>query len=345
MPAPNRSWLVAILLAVAALVALEFVGRSGTPAKDALVVYCAHDAVFAEEVLRNFEKQTGIPIVVRYDGEATKSLGFVNLLIQEKDHPQCDVFWNNELLGTCELHEQGVLAPYRGSGFERIPEQFKDPEGHWAGFAARLRVYIVNTDRIPADAAAIEARLAGNDDLTRVTIAQPLYGTTLTHYTVLAGDWGAEKLHAWHKDLKRRGIREAKGNAATKNLVADGSCDFGFTDSDDFFAAKDERKPVAMLPVRVEGKTICIPNSVAIIRGTPRLTSAQKLVDYLLSAETELRLARSESRQVPLGAVDESQIPEEVRPLVAWGADGADLRPLLPARRAVVTWLKSEYLQ
>jgi iron(III) transport system substrate-binding protein len=345
MPATNRGWLIATLLAAAALVALEFGGRSGPLSADTLVVYCAHDAVFAEDILQRFARETGIKVAVRYDGEATKSLGFVNLLIQEKDHPQCDVFWNNELLGTCELQEQGVLAPYRGSGFARIPDQFKDPEGHWAGFAARLRVYIVNTDRIPADTAAIDARLAGDADLTRATIAQPLFGTTLTHYTVLAGAWGEEKLQVWHKDLLRRGIREVKGNAATKNLVADGSCDFGFTDSDDYFAAHDEKKPVALLPVRVEGKTICIPNSVAIIRGTGRLAAAQKLVDYLLSAETELRLAKSESRQVPLGPVDEQEIPAEVRPLVAWGAEGADLRPLLAARRAVVRWLKSEYLQ
>jgi iron(III) transport system substrate-binding protein len=137
----------------------------------ALVVYCAHDAVFAESILRDFEKQSGIPVVVRYDSEATKSLGFVNLLIQEKDNPQCDVFWNNELLGTCELQEQQVLAPYAGPGFQRIPDSFKDPQGFWAGFAARLRVYIVNTDRCPADEAAIESRLAGKDDLARVTIA------------------------------------------------------------------------------------------------------------------------------------------------------------------------------
>lgn len=333
------------LVALALAVAFEFGRRSFESRNPALVVYCAHDEVFAAEILREFEQQTGIHVVTRYDTEATKSLGLVNLLIQEKEHPQCDVFWNNELLGTCELQERGVLVPYRGTGFERIPERYKDPDGYWAGFAARLRVFIVNTGHLAAEESIVASRLEGNAELTRVAIAQPLFGTTLTQYTLLWQAWGEEKLKAWHRNLRERGIREVPGNAATRNLVAEGACDFAFTDTDDFFGALDQGKPVAMLPVRVEGETICIPNSVAIIKGTQKLEAAQQLVDFLLSAQTELRLAKSESRQVPLGPVSENELPPEVRPLVEWAASGADLRPLLAARQAVLGWLKAEYLR
>lgn len=345
MPAGNRRWFAAAFLVAASVVAFELGRRSLAPETPPLVVYCAHDAIFADDVLAEFTRQTGIPVVPRYDTEATKSLGLVNLLIEEKEHPQCDVFWNNELLGTCELMERDVLTPYRGPGFERIPERYKDPDGYWAGFAARLRVYIVNTDRLSADDAMIEQRLAKDKDLTRVAIAQPLFGTTLTQYTLLWRVWGEKKLAAWHRDLRGRGIREVAGNAVTKKLVAEGACDFAFTDTDDFFVAKDEGKPVTMLPVRVEGETICIPNSVAIVRGTKQIAGAQKLVDFLLSAETELRLARSQSRQVPLGPVAEAELPEEVRLLVEWASQGTDLRLLLPDRQAVIAWLKSESLQ
>jgi iron(III) transport system substrate-binding protein len=346
MKAQSTTGWIAAAVAIVGTVATFFLLRDPNAAdRPSLVVYCAHDAVFAEEVLRDFERKSGIQVIVKYDSEATKSLGFINLLIQEKDHPQCDVFWNNELLGTCELQEQGVLMPYRGTGYDRIPKQYKDPDGHWAGFAARMRVYIVNTDKMPADPTAIESHLADSQDLTRVAIAQPLFGTTLTQYTLLWRAWGEDKLQTWHRSLRERGIREVKGNAAAKDLVAQGACDFAFTDNDDYFVARDAGKPVAMLPVRIEGQTVCIPNSVAIIRGTARFDAAQKLVDYLLSAETELRLAKSESRQIPLGPVDESQLPAEVRPLAEWAAEGADLRPLLPARRAVIQWLKSLYLQ
>lgn len=344
MPATSRlrlsstSWLVAL----AALALVIWALRRGD---DRLVVYCAHDAEFSEAILRDFERETGIPIAIQFDTEATKSLGLVNRLKLEKEHPRCDLFWNNELLGMVDLEESEVLAPYRGAGFQRIPERFKDPEGRWAGFGARLRVFIVNTDRMMADEEEIQKRLAGEGDLSRSAIAKPLFGTTLTHYTVLWEQWGAERLKAWHRDLRRRGIREANGNAATKDLVAGGACDFAFTDTDDYFVAHDAGKPVALVPARVAGRTICIPNTVAIIRGTKKMEAAQRLVDYLLSAETELKLARSAARQIPLGTVSTGEIPADVRPLAEWAQDGADLRPLLAARRAVIDWLKQESLE
>jgi iron(III) transport system substrate-binding protein len=345
MPVRNRHWWAAAIVVAAAVVAFEISRRPVAPEAPQLVVYCAHDQEFAEVILNEFARQTKTKLSVRYDTEATKSLGLVNLLLQEREHPQCDVFWNNELLGTCELKEQGLLVPYRGPGFDRIPEQFKDPEGHWAGFAARLRVYIINTSKFAADSEKIEERLAEGPDLTHVAIARPLFGTTLTQYTLWWQEWGAEKLKAWHADTRRRGIRVVAGNAAVKTQVADGNCNFGFTDTDDFFVAQDAEKPVKMLPVRVAGKTICIPNSVAIIGGTSHLDEAKQLVDYLLSAETELTLSKLASRQVPLGPVAAEQLRADVQPLVEWAAEGADLRPLLPARRAVMEWLKAESLQ
>lgn len=343
---PSRSWAPSLSwTGIAALtVGLAAVLWALRPGKDALVVYCAHDAEFSEAILHEFEEQTGIPVVIRFDTEATKSLGLVNLIKAERDHPQCDVFWNNELLGTVDLAEAGVLDPYRGPGYERIPSQFKDAEGRWTGFAARLRVFIVPAEMETAGEVAIQALLDSQADLSRVAIANPLFGTTLTHYTVLWQQWGDDRLKAWHHELRRRGIHEVAGNSATKNLVADGACDVGFTDTDDFFVAQDAGKPVAMLPVHVNGRSICIPNTVSIVRGTRRLPAARALVDFLLSEETELTLARSAARQIPLGEVSGS-LPQDVEPLAAWAKDGADLRPLLLARKSVIDWLKSESLQ
>ncbi len=322
-----------------------FTQRGASP----LVVYCAHDSIFAEEILRDFTRQTGLAVATRYDTEATKSLGLTELLVREKDAPRCDVFWNNELLGTLDLQEKGVLAPYRGSGWERIPAKYKDAGGHWTGFAARMRVLIANfgaPDREAMD--RLDKGVLALFDPSQMCIAKPLYGTTLTHYSVLWHKWGGPAVQAWHRDWRRRGVRELNGNGATKDAVVGGACHFGYTDSDDFFAAFDAGKLLQWQPVLVSDEnyaTICIPNTVAIIRGTKREEAARKLVDFLLSAETELALARSKSRQIPLGPVPVDQVPAEVRELAEWAKAGVDLTQLGPARAECLAWLRGEYLR
>jgi len=106
--------------------------------------------------------------------------------------------------------------------------------------------------------------VATKDDLDKMVIAKPLYGTTRTQYTVLWKLWEHDTVAAWHRDRLTRHLRVVDGNSMVKDLVSAGVCDLGWTDTDDFFEARDNGKPVAMLPVRVDsGKTICIPNTVA----------------------------------------------------------------------------------
>jgi iron(III) transport system substrate-binding protein len=322
-----------------------------------LIVYCAHDAVFSEQILRDFERRTGIPVEIRFDTEATKSLGLVNLIVQEAAHPRCDVFWNNQVLSTLELQQRGLLEPYRGPGFDRIPARWKDADGHWTGFAARFRVFIVNlgnsSSPIPVDVVTREmTQLNSSDgidnlmvDMTHWAIANPMFGTTNTHYAVLWREWGGERLQTWHRELRRRGIIEVPGNGSVKNLVVAGICRAGFTDTDDVFAAMHDQKRVMSGPVRVNGRPICIPNSVAIVRGTRNLDAARNLVDFLLSEEVELSLANSSARQIPLGPVDESKLPPELTELRSWVKDSHDITDLLPAQEACLRWLKSESLR
>ena len=321
-----------------------FSRQAGHDRPGPLVVYCSHDAVFSEAILRDFEKRTGIPVSLRFDTEATKSLGLTELLIREKDAPRCDVFWNNELLGMMDLQQRGLLLPYQGPGYARIPAQYKAADGSWTGFAARLRVTISNTNKIGSASPNLSESLPAGE-YPKVAIAKPLYGTTLTHYSVLWKTWGRDKLIAWHHEWRDGGVKECNGNGGVKDAVAEGVCNAGFTDTDDFFEAKDEGKPVAMHPVRLDdGKTIVIPNTVAIIRGTRRLEAARQLVDFLLSAETELALARSKARQVPLGPVPADHLPADVRDLAEWAKDGVDLISVAAARAECLAWLKSEYL-
>ncbi|MFM7057217.1 MAG: extracellular solute-binding protein [Planctomycetota bacterium] len=341
-PAANRRRLLVVFLPLAIATLLPLITRR-TSTSPQVVVYCAHDSIFADAVLKKFHERTGIHVTVRYDEEASKSLGLTQLLLAERDAPRCDVFWNNQTLGTIRLQRAGLLKPCPPEWFARIPERYRDPEGCWCGFAGRFRVWIVNTDHMQADPEVVDQAFAGAD-LSRCSLAVPLFGTTLTHYTELAAEMGLDKLRRWHQSLRERGIREARGNGAVRDLVAAGACDFGLTDTDDAFAAIDAGKPVQMLPCRLpSGKTVCIPNSVAIIRNSPHPEAAEKLLKFLLSEEVELMLASSAARQMPLGEVPVERLPDRLQPLRGWVSEGGGPGSAAEFDHAVLGWLTELY--
>jgi iron(III) transport system substrate-binding protein len=352
MPNTKRTALAAAGIVLAgALVSFAVWPRMLSGGGPVINVYCAHDAIYADAVFQEFTRQTGIKVDITYDTEATKSLSLVNRLKLERDHSHCDVFWNNEQLGTMDLAHEGLLEAYKGSGYERIPAVYKDPEGRWVGFAARMRVWIVNTKQLAPDREKVEQLFKEHPE--RCAIANPLYGTTLTQFSILWQLWGSERLKTWRADLRKRGLREMAGNAPVKDAVAEGVCEVGWTDTDDFFEALDDKKTVAMLPLFVSDTkpgahapyTVIVPNTVGLIRGCEHKQDAQRLIDFLLSAETELTLARSKSRQIPLGPVDTQKIPAEVRELAQSVPQGYDLRTLEEPRRECIEWLKSESLR
>ena len=301
-----------------------------------LTVYCAHDAVYSQEILNAFSAETGIAVTAVFDTEATKSLGLIERIRREKTSPQCDVFWNNELLGTVQLQQEGLLQPYQGTGYARMPAHAKEPAGHWVGFGARMRVVMVNTERSSHTAAST---LDG--DLSQFAMAKPLYGTTLTHYAALWRELGAE-LPALHADRLARELNILNGNGAVKQAVAIGAVEWGWSDTDDYFLAVDSGMPVTAFPARLpSGKTIAIPNTVAIIAGTAHSAEARQLVNYLLSQKTELALANGRSRQIPLGPVPADALPEALRPWQAWAQEAVSLEDLSDARARCIAWLKA----
>lgn len=112
-------------------------GKADGKQHQEVVVYTSMDMVYRQPVFNAFEKETGIKVLAVYDSEATKTIGLVNRLIAEEDNPRADVFWNAETGKTITLKKKGVLAKYVSPSASDIPGEFKDPEGYWAGFAAR----------------------------------------------------------------------------------------------------------------------------------------------------------------------------------------------------------------
>jgi iron(III) transport system substrate-binding protein len=269
-------WLL-VLIAICSGLLLPVLAKlkSKPDSHNTVVVYTSQDQVYAEPILREFEKETGIRVKAVYDSEAVKTVGLANRLLAERSHPQCDVFWGNEELRTRQLAAQHV---------------FRETNG-WAAFGYRSRRSVINTKFVAADkmpAAKTLGELTNEIWRGRVALAYPLFGTTATHFLALRQHWGEERWQGWCRALHANKPFLVDGNSVVAKLVGKGEAWIGLTDSDDIAAEQRNGAPVAALPLSED--SLLIPNTVAVTRGAPHPEAAQRLFEYLQKPEVVERL-------------------------------------------------------
>ncbi len=275
-------------------------GRQPT---EQVVVYTALDEVFSKPILAGFAQQTGIEVLPKMDTESTKTVGLAQAIIAERDRPRCDLFWNNEVLHTMRLQREGLLQPVSIAEGEKYPAEYRSSDGSWYGFAARARVLVVNTDKIPAARRpkSIQA-LIDPQWRDQCGIAKPLAGTTATHAAVLFDTWGDEEAKRYFQKVKGN-AQILSGNRDVARRVATGTLAFGLTDTDDAMVEIDAHSPVAIVyPDQKDGEpgTLFIPNTLAVIKGSANTEHAKELMSYLLRPDVEALLVRGPSAQIPL---------------------------------------------
>ncbi len=301
----------------AMLLVLPWLSLSGCWSRgpNEVIVYTALDSEFSEPIFAEFQSESGIKVLPKFDTESTKTVGLTEALLSERDHPRCDVFWNNEILHMLRLRGQGMLDVYDSPAAESYPAMYRSPDGYWHGFAARARVLIVNTSLLAeADHPKSIYDLADSKWRGKTAIGKPLFGTTATHAACLFAALGPDKAQNFFRSLKKNDVQVLSGNKQVALAVAAGSALFGLTDTDDAIIEIENAMPVAIVyPDQGKGElgTLFIPNTVGIIKRGPNPENARRLVDYLLSPEVEARLAQGASAQIPLNPKVETKVRVE----------------------------------
>ena len=267
-----------------------------------VVLYCSVDQAIAEPVIAEFEKQTGIKVLSRFDTEASKTVGLVQRIRAEAASPIADVFWSSEVFHTIRLARESLLAPYNSDRTEDWPRGFADSDSRWYGFALRARVIAYNTRKISADDAprCLEDVLDGKWK-GRLVMATPEFGTTGGDLASWFAHYGFDRAREILQALKANEVRLVAGNSTAVRMVATGRADICFTDTDDVYAAQRNGWPVAMNYLDQGGDgALSIPNTAAVISGAVHLEEAGELMDFLLSEQLEQMLVRSDSHNCPI---------------------------------------------
>lgn len=301
-PSSPSARLIVALVSVALCAVMVSACQRAKPGVRDVTAYVSADRPFSEPILKEYERQSGVRVNVAYDTEETKSTGLANRLIAEKGRPQADVFWSNEPVRTLVLKSRGVLAPYQSAAADGIAATFKDPDGYWTGFSARMRAIVYNTSKVKAGEAPRSVfDLADPRWKGQVAIADPRFGSTSFHVAALYAELGDARADEFFRKLKANDVKIVDGNSVVRDLVARGDVLVGLTDTDDVNVALEARQPVAMvLPDRDGLGVPVMPNMVSLIAGAPHADEGKRLIDYLLSANVERKLAASDAVQIPL---------------------------------------------
>jgi iron(III) transport system substrate-binding protein len=273
--------------------------------ENGVVVYSAADREYAQPILAAFARRhTGVEVIPLFDVESTKTVGLVTRIESESARPRCDVFWNNEILHTLRLEQAGLLQPIAWDIPGDWPAAMRSKNRTWVGFAARGRVLLVNRELLPDPTTRPQAvqDLADVQWKGRCGLALPLFGTTATHFTVLRSLLGAEKADALFRDIQANAVVLA-GNKQVAQAVSAGQLAFGLTDTDDALVEIDAGLPVEIIyPDQQPNQlgALRIPNTLAVIAGSPHPRAAEALANHLVSEDTEGRLAMGPSGQFPV---------------------------------------------
>ena len=263
--------------------------------QEEVVVYTAVDQVFADEIFKMFEEETGIKVKAVYDTEANKTTGLTNRILAEKDQPVCDVFWNNEFIQTIDLEKKGLLQAYISPESETIPNYYKSINGTWTAIGGRARVLLVNTDLLTEEdyPQSIFDFVNGKYEGNQLAIAYPMFGTTRTMAAAIYAQLGEEEARKYFQSIADRDVCVVDGNSVTKDMAATGQVAIGFTDTDDAKEAISNGAPVVMVfPDQDENGigTLMTPSTAAIIKEAPHQEAAKVFVDFVLSEKVERKL-------------------------------------------------------
>ena len=157
---------------------------------------------------------------------------------------------------------------------------------------------------------------------------------------ILIADDNADSAESMGMLLRLMGndVRIASSNGEVKRLVASGQVGFGLTDTDDAHVALSEGRPVEVVYPDQDGLgTLVMPTSVVLMAGAPHPAAGRRLIDCLLSGESERRLALA-AAHMPLRR--DVEAPATVEPVSALQPMAVDYAEVADSMERIQPWLR-----
>ncbi len=209
---------------IAILIGLAACGVPEAPKSEAgrLNIYTARQYTSDQAIYAAFEEETGIRVRFR----DTSAPQLLESMKTEGASSPADIVIAPDVGSLWKFQEAGLLQPVTSPRLEAaIPETFRDPEGHWFGFARRARIIVYDPDRLNADDISDYGSLAGETMKGEVCMRSSSNIYNLSLMAELIERWGEDDAAAWAQSVRDNFAREPQGGDTVQiQSVSAGEC-------------------------------------------------------------------------------------------------------------------------
>jgi len=287
-----------LLTALATTIALLASGGIAQASSKVLNLYTARHYQTDEALYSNFTRLTGIH-VNRIEGKEDELFERIR---REGPASPADVFLTVDAARLQVADDAGLFAPVQSKLLSsRIPEQFRDPEGHWFGYSYRARVIAYARDKIKPEEVANMADLAKPRFKGKVCVRSGGHVYNRTLVAAMLHHTGEDRTTDWLRGIVANLARDPKGGDTDQiRAVAAGECEVAITNHYYYARLMGSNKPEDQEVVRKVG--IVFPDQRGpgahvnisgggMLKHAPNKEAAVKFLEYLASDEAQAYFA------------------------------------------------------
>jgi iron(III) transport system substrate-binding protein len=282
----------------AATAALLLSGAGAALAQGEVNLYSARHYDTDQQLYDGFTEETGIEVNL-IEGEADQ---LIERIKAEGANTPADILITVDAGRLHRAEEAGILQPISSELLnERIPANFREPEGRWYGLSKRIRAIVYAKDRVDRSQLSSYEELADPKWQGRVCIRSStnIYNQSLVASMIETN--GIEETEAWAQGVVDNMARPPQGGDTDQILaVAAGECDVAVVNhyyfarllaSDDEADQEVASKVGIMFPDQEGRGAHANISGAGIVAAAPHKDNAVKFLEYLTTPQAQAYFA------------------------------------------------------
>ena len=206
-------------------------------------------------------------------------------LIAEAGNPQADVILSLPVTNIMNPTIEAMFEPYAANGVDRIPEQFRDPDGRWFSLAGYVEVFCANTDRLSSLGLPVPKsweELADPKYKGEVVMPDPVSsGVGYVNITTLIYGLGQDKGWDLIERLTKNMAQYTSSGSRPCRMAQAGEFAIGVSYEVPAIQAINEGYPVeTVLPSDFAGFEI---SGIGLLKGAKNPEDGKKFLDWMLT--------------------------------------------------------------